>query len=144
MPSWNRTNLLAPRRSQGQQNQGWHFSNDLYAYQYSNQQLAFILFSFWLIYWSSFGEKFQDSPSTTRKTGGQPSKLVDLGAAAAFAQQSTPPQPQAAQQSGSGLLVGDLHMQQQQQSTSSGGFADFESAFTAPSEESQSAGEFLL
>ena len=112
---------------------------------YFNSRLSGNLLSFFFILAISFGEKLvQDSPGTARKTGGQPSKLVDLGAAAAFAQQSTHPQPRAAQQSGSGILVGDLHMQQQQQATSSGGFADFESAFTAPSEESQSAGEFLL
>lgn len=75
----------------------------------------------------------QDSPSTVRKTGGQPSKLVDLGAAATFAQQSAPKQP--AQQSGSELLFGDP-----QQSSPSGGFADFQSAFSKAPEESQSAG----
>ncbi len=84
----------------------------------------------------------QDSPSTAKKTGGQPSKLVDLGAAATFAQQSASTQKQApsAQQG----LFGDF---QQSQTTSTsntsgaGGFADFEAAFQGPSEETQSAGE---
>ena len=44
-------------------------------------------------------------------------KLVDLGAAATFAQQSAPTQPKATQ---GGLLVGDLAAQQQTASSGSG------------------------
>ncbi len=86
----------------------------------------------------------QDSPSTARKTGGQPSKLVDLGAAATFAQQSAPTKQGASGLAQQGLFFGDTPSQQPQKTSGGGdGFADFEAAFKGPPEESQAAGEFV-
>ncbi len=88
---------------------------------------------------SGFDKMNQDSPSTARKTGGQPSKLVDLGAAATFAQQSS-----SSTQQPSGLFFGDTPQPQTTTTNSggaAGGFANFEAAFQGPSEETQSAGE---
>ncbi|XP_064382597.1 clathrin interactor 1-like [Halichondria panicea] len=90
---------------------------------------------------SGFEKMNRDSPSTARKTGGQPSKLVDLGAAATFAQQSAPTQQGASGLAQQGLLFGDTPSQQPQKTSGGGdGFADFEAAFKGPPEESQAAG----
>lgn len=76
---------------------------------------------------------YKESSTTQKKTGGQPSKLIDLGAAATFAQQAQPPQ----QNTDSFLF--DVTTQQPSKS-STGGFANFEGAFNEPPEENQAAG----
>lgn len=110
---------------------------------YANPYLYDVIMFFYSF--SGFEKMSQDSPSTARKTG-QPSKLVDLGAAAAFAQQSASTQQQAPSSTQQGLLFGDSQQPKTTATSSTGGaggFADFEAAFQGPSEETQSAGTRL-
>lgn len=80
----------------------------------------------------------KDSPLSTKKSGGQPSKLIDLGAAATFAQQAeTSNTVQSTQQTDS--LLSGISSQ-----GSTEVFADFKVAFTSPPEENQSAGKHFF
>ena len=84
-------------------------------------------------------EQFSDSPSTNRKKTTQPSRLVNLGAAASYTgdQQQRQQQQQQQQQTDAmtdlfGNISVDPKPTQQQPSQFSGsGFADFESAFSS-------------
>lgn len=94
--------------------------------------------------------KSSADPTPGSKKSAQPSKLVDLGAAAAFASQSenNPPQGQTTgAPTGAGNLLdvfGDMSLSggQQPQAQAQGGFANFQSAFHSqpPQPEAQAVG----